>query len=423
MQHIADGQLHALLDGALHTFDEKLARATESHLAECAACQARLEAERGVRDRAHGILSLAAPSGRDIRPFDEVIRRPAPAPRRTGRTTRAVPLVWAASIVVALGLGWLARSSMRPAEPMAEVQASAMPASDTTAPYPAAAARAASTQAEPLSQAVPEPEPTAPLAAAPQAAPASPVTPPRTTKATEAPIAALTPLADARAATEDFAGRAEAARPDSTLVRGRVTDESGRPLAGVQVQAPALAARAVTGLDGAYTLHLGGEQLSGSDSVTLTAQMVGRETERHSLPIGRGQVRAQDFRLRAATVALEALVVAGRESRRTSWTRTDRAAAEQSLGRPIQTIPGLPLLGIELGRSEGAPVVRVRHRVGRAGTLLLEQVANPGELEGELSALSSEKEAELVVRRNGLRVTARAPMSLDSLRALLRRAQ
>ena len=58
VQHLDDGRLHAYLDG--HLRDGTVGRDyVERHLAECAACRARLEEERRVRDRARAILGAA----------------------------------------------------------------------------------------------------------------------------------------------------------------------------------------------------------------------------------------------------------------------------------------------------------------------------------------------------------------------------
>ncbi|RMH14099.1 MAG: zf-HC2 domain-containing protein, partial [Gemmatimonadetes bacterium] len=138
MPHIADGDLHALLDGALSLYPPDQARTIEAHLASCEACRARLAAERRLRREAEALLSAGAPdlplatleelqararattpegiaeaaaradaedaAHREAPPGDGA-RRPTAKPRRApGR------LAWAASIAVALTGGWVARS-------------------------------------------------------------------------------------------------------------------------------------------------------------------------------------------------------------------------------------------------------------------------------------------------------------------------
>jgi anti-sigma factor RsiW len=109
VQHLDDGRLHAYLDG--HLRDGTVGRDyVERHLAECASCRARLEEERRVRDRARAILGAAGPVKVAMPPFEAVLER---AERQ--RTSRSgirpvVALAWAASLALALTVGWYARS-------------------------------------------------------------------------------------------------------------------------------------------------------------------------------------------------------------------------------------------------------------------------------------------------------------------------
>lgn len=122
MPHVDDGTLHALLDGALRADDPASAAEVERHLAGCPDCRARLEAADSLRGRASGVLAAAAPAEPVAAPdFDEVRarasrsggRRHAPAAlRRQVRWTRNV--AWAASLVIALGTGYLLRDLADP---------------------------------------------------------------------------------------------------------------------------------------------------------------------------------------------------------------------------------------------------------------------------------------------------------------------
>ena len=101
MSHADDGALHAYLDGELASPERA---ALETHLAECPACRARLAEERALVERASQLLGLAQPT-----------ERPAPPPPlhqlRQPRLVRRlrVPLAWAASVVLALSLGYYLR--------------------------------------------------------------------------------------------------------------------------------------------------------------------------------------------------------------------------------------------------------------------------------------------------------------------------
>jgi len=101
--------LHAYLDGALEEFPTSEARRVRDHLDTCASCRERLAAERGIRDEAASILSLAAP--RVEAPTLEELRAYARADeaRRPLVGRRIHWLGWAASLVLALGAGWMLR--------------------------------------------------------------------------------------------------------------------------------------------------------------------------------------------------------------------------------------------------------------------------------------------------------------------------
>jgi hypothetical protein len=96
MSHADDGTLHAYLDGELSPVErERLDR----HLADCAACRARLDEERALIGRADALLALAAPPERAAPPLSE-LRQPRPM------WVVRYPLAWAATIVLAFGVGW-----------------------------------------------------------------------------------------------------------------------------------------------------------------------------------------------------------------------------------------------------------------------------------------------------------------------------
>jgi len=109
MSHIDEGALHAYLDGALDEYPAAEARSIREHLETCGACRERLESERRVRDDATAMLGLAAPEV-EIPTFEELRAYvQANAPRRSPWTVRLYRLGWAASIVLALGTGWILR--------------------------------------------------------------------------------------------------------------------------------------------------------------------------------------------------------------------------------------------------------------------------------------------------------------------------
>lgn len=123
MSHVDDGTLHAYLDGELTPVEiERL----ETHFAGCSGCRARLDEERALIERAARLLGLAVPAGpeRAAPPLHQ-LRHPRPVLSRI-----RVPLAWAATIVLALGLGYYAALSsfaMRAKEPAASAEVAVAP--------------------------------------------------------------------------------------------------------------------------------------------------------------------------------------------------------------------------------------------------------------------------------------------------------
>src|SRR5438876_2431016 len=98
MSHVDHGTLHAYLDGELPQAE---ARGVEAHVAECAGCRDRLEEERALIARADELLGLAAPPDRATPPFRAGDLKP---PARLWSQVR-LPLAWAATVMLALGIG------------------------------------------------------------------------------------------------------------------------------------------------------------------------------------------------------------------------------------------------------------------------------------------------------------------------------
>src|SRR5213080_2704601 len=98
MSHVDDGTLHTYLDGELAPAE---ARGVDAHVAQCPACRERLEEERALITRAGELLALAAPPDRELPPFRAGDVKP---PTRLWWKVR-LPLAWAATLVLALGIG------------------------------------------------------------------------------------------------------------------------------------------------------------------------------------------------------------------------------------------------------------------------------------------------------------------------------
>ncbi|HET9985750.1 MAG TPA: TonB family protein [Longimicrobiales bacterium] len=108
MLHVDDGQLHALLDGELDAEDPEGADAVELHLAACAECRARLEAQEELHDRIHGLLGRSGPRRLVVPPFEELAGKAAAEASRSSRWAlladpdRLHTAAWIASFVIIL---------------------------------------------------------------------------------------------------------------------------------------------------------------------------------------------------------------------------------------------------------------------------------------------------------------------------------
>ncbi|MBM4185483.1 MAG: hypothetical protein FJ207_14905, partial [Gemmatimonadetes bacterium] len=110
MSHVDEGALHAYLDGALDEYPAAEARRIREHVETCAMCMERLAEERKVREDANAILGLAAPQV-EVPTFEELrayVVRTTKAERST-MSVRLYRMSWAASVVLALGTGWMLR--------------------------------------------------------------------------------------------------------------------------------------------------------------------------------------------------------------------------------------------------------------------------------------------------------------------------
>ena len=172
MQHVDEALLIAYADDALGR-DER--RVVDEHLAVCAECRARMAEEREMSARAAQVLGMAAPVEYVVPPFEDVLRRSDSSAPRARRRSSWVPLAWAASLVVAVGAGWMARALLlspefaAPVESRAQTDATSTPEQELAevAPAdasmrPAAAAGPAQTERRERTPAVGEPAPAVP---------------------------------------------------------------------------------------------------------------------------------------------------------------------------------------------------------------------------------------------------------------------
>lgn len=446
MQHVDEGRLHAWLDGELPDTGAEGARSLERHLEGCAACRDRVDEARRMIGEASAILGGADPG--EIATPRAVPLAPAPLPRPIHRRPWVV-VGWAASILVALGIGWMARPAppervaTLPTERAARVgDAAPLAVEPTPAAAPAPAAELASRAQGRKVTSAPQ-RPTAPSAAREKMAiPPPPPPPPALLEpaaslamepAPSPPPPAEMPPPPSPAAVEDFRSRGTAAATrvadGRVTVRGQVTDEEGRAVPGAIVRVPALAMTATTGADGSYALSLPAERVVPNESVAVTVTRIGMGAQTRTVsPVSASA--PLDFELRAQALGLDALVATGEatSARRASsvddvvWRGVPREEAERRLGSRLVTVPRLPLLGIDIRQTGGRPSVRVRQRLENGDVLSMIQQRAPRSRSAARNPIARDETvggARIRLRRNGLVVDASAPISSDSLNVLL----
>jgi len=117
MRHIPEDELHAYLDQAL---SRSQCVEIESHLATCLGCRHERDSIAALRDRTTALLATLAPPRRIVPSYELLSERAATRSARIAGRWRAA--AWAASMLLAVGLGWGARS-MDSGAPAPEVAA------------------------------------------------------------------------------------------------------------------------------------------------------------------------------------------------------------------------------------------------------------------------------------------------------------
>ncbi len=426
MRHMDEGLLQAWIDGARGGLTDEERAAVEEHVALCPRCAGLAGELRASGDDVRGLLAAAARvEGEEMPAFDAVVTRArglsAGRPRRRWRVAAG----WAASVVVALGVGWLANEVARPPVERAASVGSGGSAADV-AQAPAGAMAGTMARGEEAA------------AAPPAEANAAPARPPSPTTAADAPVpASPSPsrsMAKARVAEADDAG----------TLSGRVTDAgSGRPLESAQVYVPGTGVGTLTNANGGFDLPLGALPDSLRD-VPVRVERLGYQPEERALPRAGGDTAAADFRMSARALALDEIVVTGTEAPQAAqpprgaqagaagaerppivpppggeavlWAPVSRSEAEAFVGFPLRTLTDLEVVSIEVARVGGTAVARVVQRLASGERLTLLEARSPVDVPGG----GAEAHASLALD-GGVFAAGRAPLPADSLRALLGR--
>ncbi|NIM51161.1 MAG: hypothetical protein GTN62_14575 [Gemmatimonadales bacterium] len=415
MEHIPEGVLHAYLDGQLA--DAEAAGAAEGgrerqeielHLAECAECRGRLEEAGRLRDRADAILSASGPVEVSPPPFEEIVARSRvqATRRRVFRLNRVTALGWAATIVLAVGVGWIARGSLAFREAVAPEASSV--AADTATPMLIQAAD------EELANEVAG-TPTEDEARLRQ----SELAKSRIAAGVEAPVAAPAevaaqpePAVERKFAEADAREREEAQR----LKEVAEADEPAPPPAAPVPQRIAVAGE-TRGVAAGRRDSIRRAREAG-DSLALREQ-------------ARAEVVAQQVTVVGAVAAADSLAMQDIAFAEATWLVVDQTTAREYLDGPIATIQGLPTLSYAVGTIEGRRAVRITQRLesGAALEVIQQEVtARPADafrrrveaLEAA-PAVALDSVASVSVKWGDYVITARAELAPDSLRALLAR--
>jgi cytoskeletal protein RodZ len=488
MKHLDEGTLQAWLDMPRSGLEASEVAEIEGHLATCEACAIELETLRGSDASVHALLSGGL--DRDIArpPFEEVVAR---AESRTdgGGTdarrglSRLNRLAWAASVVVALGVGWMTNEIYRagPPDPSARVPVAAAPdaqiAAEAPSSTPAAEDRAQESNEEARTA---EPAPArsgrtvseratqapadlgdadavasraedlvgggagvgAPAAPEPDAPPALRYERQRASAddATGDAVAAAPTGAAAPPANEPVLSRGVRADQDSSIdgrpvVRGFVTDSaSGEPVASAQVFVQSLNVGALSDEDGSYVLVL---PPGDSMDVDVTVERIGYRPETKEVEVAASAPSVVDFSLHEEALLLQEVVVtgdAGGVQRRAlgnaigpvsaakvyDWRPDTRESAEDKLGRPLLTVPGFEILAIESVEPDEQGVDALVRVRQAVGADGTELILVEGRSDESREAWEIQSEGSIAsTRRDGMLVTGTSALSQEYLRTLL----
>ena len=361
MRHLDDGQIAEFLDDVPgHGETEGQRQEIEVHLAACAECRSLLERERHIRERAAAILAGSGPAETGAPPFEEVLHRAGQSAYGGPRTRPFRIVALAATVAIAAGVGWYGRGFL--AEP--RLQRATEPTvltRDSLMPERAVVAASEATESEDVA-AIADAAP--PLPAAPPASPAA-----------------------------------------RSQVAAQATEEA--------------AAGGVAGVDATGR--------RGAPALQVAAARPPVELRQEAL-----QPAAEP---EPAMLEADRADPADREADETSWRLVDRREAERLLGGSIARVEGLVTLGHAVRLEAGGYVVRTRQRLGDVELELIQRraVAPKGAAQARariaVDAVAreivdderTEGEVNQTVRRLGFVITGRAPIPLDSLRALLAR--
>ncbi len=440
MPHMDEGRLQAWLDGSRGGLSDEEREEVRAHVEGCEVCGARV-AELRTSDAASrdllGALAAAEPAMPD---FSEIVARsgasgaPVDRPHRTA--SRRLPLQWAASVVLAIGVGWMANEVVRtepgvvtPTERALPGAASAGDARESLVETPAAATQPPATES-------PAPTTATPAAADAESRMEPPTAAdPETRERGAAPGRSVAdPPSDPVAPREIERARsaADAAPPSVTWLSGRVTDDDGRPIENVVLTLTGTNTTGLSGPDGRFRLQVPPDSVA--PDTRLTATYIGYAQANRSVPVGVGELSVGDLRLQQRAVQLEGVVVTGtaiaaerrelampdaiRVDGAATWDRVGADQAEAALGgRPLR-LPGADWTEIGALTVGNRVVIRVVHETTAGGGVVLYQARSPVAVDVPAGVGTARRTTD-----DGLHLLATGALDAGRLADLLARAE
>jgi hypothetical protein len=370
MPHLDEGLLHAYLDNAL-------GEDVELHLRECPECRANLEKARLLKEGADAILTGVAPVEIAMPPFEELQAKaesrggkspPKDANKAVGRLrsfNQLRSIAWAATVVLAVAVGWYARSTI-----LESSQSRGAVEGETTGrltiPVPETDGAETNDPAEPAQTSVREEE--------------------------ASPGAELAEAVGGQVGPDVVGGIAVAADREDALEARRVsTPEPAEPPSEArELLAEATAARQELRERSRMAPQVTDERAAAEPAVTLTAGGRGGSTE----------------------------VV---------WTGVDETTAESILDGPVPTVEGLPVVAYATSSIDGMQVIRVSQQLdsGQRIELVIIPEADAdiaADAKKGMERIDAGAGAgsinTVTVSEGGLRIRLTAALTTDSLRIL-----
>jgi len=340
MRHLDEGQLHEYLDmterDPTDKGDELNTHTVEEHLAACADCRTLFEEVKAVRARSSEILAASDPGAVDMPSFADIRARAEARkqPRRVLQYMRMKQLAWAATVVLAVAVGWYARGGFRSIAVQRATEEQAPTSMVAAAPVEQETDEAISQVADRAAEERPQ---QGALEQEGQAAERERSAPPeQVASKSEVPQAATRVAAAApQPATDPSARRDEpvqlAAEPQAAAGRG-----APQPIDTV------VDTRQVIGaVDSTRASYTGARRAQ--------AQVVSAENlaARDQLELREGEIR--DPSVWAVSV--------------TDWTVTDASGAADALGEPVPTIREVPVVDYGIAGDDVLSAVRVRQQL------------------------------------------------------------